>query len=277
MLQLLDADHFYEPNPSVEPAEFMGLYKTFRTKPVFGIGVKFGANFTVPLLSSVYYVSNAADGKGKYAPKVGIQYGLVFEKEFFTNSKTIFLRRLVFTPEISYTSRTFSYTNPSLFIGDENGSPVFDLTATLKQTWLDINPVFQLKMNKNNSTSFIPYVGFGPGVSYLLSASNTMVATRAKSVGAVIGPDVVTTSSYTKLVPSLIASAGLKYRFGEVYVLAEVRVQYGLMNPVDPSKRTVSQSVLEYNFTPSNYKPVNLAANIGFVFPYFKPIKIKRK
>src|SRR5437763_151264 len=30
MLKLLDADHFYEPNANVEPAEFMGLYKTFR-------------------------------------------------------------------------------------------------------------------------------------------------------------------------------------------------------------------------------------------------------
>src|SRR5215467_3982389 len=40
MQKLLQTEHFYEPNPNVDPAEFIGLYKTFRTKAVFNAGVK---------------------------------------------------------------------------------------------------------------------------------------------------------------------------------------------------------------------------------------------
>ena len=277
MLQLLDADHFYEPNSNVEPAEFMGLYKTFRTRPVFNIGVKFGANTTIPLLSSIYYVSSNAEGNGKYAPKVGIQYGLVFEKEFFNNSKKAILKRLIFAPEILLMGRTFGYTNKALFYDDQTGVSAADQKVTLKQNWLDINPVFQLKVGKGKSTSFIPYLGFGPGVSYLLKATNSEITTRASSAGAVIGPDVVTTSGFRKLLPSVIASAGFKYRFGDVYVAVEGRVQYTLMNPVNSSKRTINQSVFEYNYTTPNYKPLNFIINVGIIFPYFKPIKLIRK
>src|SRR5882757_1957642 len=66
MLKLLRTEHFYEPNEQVEPAEFIGLYKTFRTKPVFNIGLKFGPNSTIPMISSQYYVAGGSAGNGKY-------------------------------------------------------------------------------------------------------------------------------------------------------------------------------------------------------------------
>ena len=275
MLSLLDADHFFEPNASVEPAEFMGLYKTFRTKPVFNYGLRFGANATFPLLNSVYYVSGASPGNGKYTPKVGVNVGLVFEKEFFGNSKNKLLRRLVFAPEVYYSQRTSAYTNKDVFTNDSTNAPAADQVVTAKSSWLDINPVFQLKMNESNK--FIPYVGLGPGVSYLLSASNTMVTTRAAGAGVVSGGAVPYTSSYRKLIPSVIVSAGVKYRFGEFYITAEARVQYFLMTAVKPSTRSVAASVYDYGYVPSNYKPLNLNINIGFIFPYFNPIKLKRK
>ncbi|HLZ17858.1 MAG TPA: hypothetical protein VKQ08_12490, partial [Cyclobacteriaceae bacterium] len=87
MLKLLNTDHFFEPNDQVDPAEFTGLYKTFRTKPLFNIGVKFGANSTIPLINKVYYVSDGSAGAGKYSTPTSIQFGLVFEKSLFANSK----------------------------------------------------------------------------------------------------------------------------------------------------------------------------------------------
>jgi hypothetical protein len=279
MLKLLNADHFYEPNSSVEPAEFIGLYKTFRTRPVFNFGLKFGANSTIPLLNNVYYVSSASPGNGKYVPKIGIQVGIVFEKEFFNHAKNRTLRRVVFAPEVYYTSRTFSYTNNTIFSYDSTqtgtSKPAADQVVTAKQSWLDINPVFQLKLRESNK--FIPYVGLGPGVSYLLSASNTMVTTRSGGAGVVSGPTVDYSSGLRKLVPSLLASAGVKYRFGDFYVVAEIRVQYFLITPVKPSTRSVATGVFDYMYVQSNYKPLNLTANVGFVFPYFKPIRLKRK
>jgi len=269
MLKLLRTEHFYEPNEQVEPAEFIGLYKTFRTKPVFNIGLKFGANGTIPVLNSLYYVSGGSAGEGKYGTPLGIQVGIVFEKSMFGNSKSKFLNRLTFAPELLYATRTFSYGNTHYF----NSSA--DFKATLRQTWLDFNPLIQLKMN--SSKTLQTYVSVGPGISYILNASGTLATTWNNGAGAVSGPDVINTDSYKKIVPSVIGAAGLKFKFGAIYLLAEGRIQYGLTSPVNSSTRTNQQSVFDYAYTIPDYKPLTFMANVGFVYPYFNPIKLKRK
>ncbi len=269
MLKLLKTNHFYEPNEQVEPAEFIGLYKTFRTKPVFTIGLKFGANSTIPMLNSLYYVSGGSAGNGKYGTPIGIQFGIVFEKALFSDSKNKTLNRLTFAPEVLYTGRTFSYTNAHFFTGTA------DFKATLKQTWIDFNPMVQLKLN--NSKTLQTYVAVGPGISYLLKASGTLATTWNNGAGAVSGPDVDNTSSYKKIVPSVIGAVGLKLKFGEIYIIAEGKVQYGLTSPVNSSSRTNNESVFDYSYTLPDYKPLTFMANIGFVYPYFNPVKLKRK
>ncbi len=281
MLKLLNTDHFFELNKDVEPAEFVGLYNTFRTKPVFNIGLKFGVNGTAPLLNSVYYVSNNAAGKGKNTVGVGFQVGFVFQKEILSRSKNKLYGngRLIFSPEVFYTNRTFGYSNPSLFVGDSLNQSAASIKGTIKQNWIDVNPIVHIKFGK--SRDFVPYLGFGPGVSYLLSAPNTLVLSRKNfngtNGGGTSGPDVPFALTYHKIVPSLIGVAGVKYRLGEFYVTAEFRVQYGLANPVNSSARTNTAGAFDYNYVSSDYKPLNLMANIGFVFPYFNPIKLKRK
>lgn len=276
MQKLLQTEHFFEPNANVEPAEFMGLYRTFRTKPVFSAGLKFGGNFTTPFLSDLYYVSATAPGKGKYAPGFGFQIGAVFEKEFFANSRNKFLRRVTFAPEAYYMGRTFEYTNPDVFTSvTTSGASVADQVVTVKQQWLDINAIFQLKLNKSNSLSI--YTGLGPGISYLLSASNTMVTTRASSVGVVSGPDEDFKDSYKTIVPSATGLAGAKLKFGDFYIVGEIKVQYSFLNPVDNSGRSISAGAFNYMYVLPNYKPLNLTANIGFIIPYFNPIKLNRK
>lgn len=278
MQKLLQTDHFFEPNKEVDPAEFIGLYNTFRTRPVFSIGLKGGLNTTIPILTDVYYEANGANGKGKYSLGIGFQIGLVFEKEFFVKSRSVFLRRVTFAPELFFTNRTFGYTNSGIFPKDSDpDASAADIQVTVKQAWIDFNPILQYRINSPQNKTLTTYVGLGPGVSYLLSGSNTMVTTRVGGVGVVSGPDVDVSASYQKIVPSVIGLAGLKYKFGAIYLLAEVRAQYGLMNPIQSSSRTVVESGFDYGFVQSNYQPINITGNVGFIFPYFNPIKLKRK
>jgi hypothetical protein len=276
MQKLIATDHFYEPNPNVEPAEYIGLYKTFRTKPVFNWGVKFGGNFTVPLLNSIYYVLGDAPGNGKYSTKFGFQAGIVFEKEFFSDAKSQFLKRVVFAPELLYTMRSYGYTNSTGFKNDSLGLGISAAhqTATVKQTTIDLNPVFQYKIGNPNSNTFIPYLGFGPGISYTLSGTYTAVLVRS-SGGGNSGPDVVSTAGLRKIVPSAIVSAGFKKRFNSVYVVVEARVQCALMNAINPSKRTIDQLMFDYGITPPNYKPLNFTVNAAIIVPQFKPRKLQ--
>jgi hypothetical protein len=276
MQKLLQTDPFFEPNKDVETAEFMGLYKTFRTKPVFSIGVRAGVNGTQPLLKDIYYVASGAQGHGKYSNKIAFQYGLVFEKEIFDRSKKAFLRRVTFDPELLLTSRSFKYSNPSFYTQDADpsaGAATFDGQFT--QSYLDFNPLFQLRMN--NSKTLITYVGFGPGISYLTKATATLVLTRNGGVGGVSGPDVQNSKSFSMLVGSVIATAGVKYKFGSIFLNADGRIQYGFNSPVNSSKRTEPESVFDYSYTLPNYRPLTVMVNLGFIYPYFNPIKLKRK
>lgn len=270
MLKLLNTDHFFEPNTSIDPAEFIGLYKTFRTKPVFSVGAKVGGNMTVPFLSNNYYISSGANGAGKYTTPIGIQFGIVFEKALFDKSKNKILKKLTFAPELLYTPRSVAYSNDDFM----NGNATFK--GTLKQTWLDFNPMVQFKVNKSKTLQ--TYLAFGPGVSYLMKGMlSTPNFSWDKGQGAVSGPDVINTSSYKKIVPSLIGAAGLKFKFGAIYLTAEGRIQYGLASPINSSQRTNVESVFAYNYTLTDYKPLTIMGNVGFIFPYFNPIKIKRK
>jgi hypothetical protein len=98
---------------------------------------------------------------------------------------------------------------------------------------------------------------------------------------------VPTTNSYNKFIPSLIGSFGAKIRLGSVYLVGEFRAQYTLLNPVNPSKRSITgtstgavfpgTSVFDYGYTMPNYKPLNLMINVAITYPYFNPIKLKRK
>ncbi len=272
MLKLLDADHFYEPNANVEPAEFMGLYKTFRTKPLFAIGFKVGGNTTIPILNNLYYVSDGT-GKGKYTSPLSIQLGLVFEKAIFSNSKNKLLKKLTFAPEFLYAPRKFGYSNSAFLEGHA------DFKTSIKQTWLDLNLITQLKLNKSKTLQ--TYFALGPGLSYMqkgtLSAPNTQWSGKLDGAGSVNGGDVPNTKSYKKITPSVIAAVGVKYKFGSIYITGELRVQYGLISPVNSKSRTSRESVFDYTYTLPDYKPLTFMANIGFVLPYFNPIKLKRK
>jgi hypothetical protein len=274
MLLLLNTDHYFEINANVDPAEFVALYNTFRTKPVFSIGIKGGLNNTSPIVTKNYYEGNAAAGQGKYGSKIGFQVGFVFEKHLFDRSRSKFLSGLTFAPELLYTLRSISVSQPKVFSSDSTGKSVATGTGIPKQGWLDFNPIFQYQLKQSTLN---PYIGFGPGVSYLLNGPATLTLVRNNSVGTVSGPDVVMKTSYQKIVPSLIATAGVKYQFGSIKLTAEVRVQYGLTSVVNPSTRTNSQAASDDAFVLNDFKQFNAMVNVGFIYPYFNPIKKSHK
>jgi hypothetical protein len=78
MRKVLETDHFFQINPEIDPAEFVALYNTFRTEPVYSLGLKFGPSLVVPSVFRNYYVASDAAGSGEYSPGIGIQAGAVF-------------------------------------------------------------------------------------------------------------------------------------------------------------------------------------------------------
>lgn len=262
MLNLLNTDHFYEVNKTVDPAEFIALYNKFRTKPIFNFGLKFGMNVTQPIVTSNYYVSSPSSGNGKYSLAPSLNVLGVFHKAITNN--------ITFAPEIGLVLRNYNYGNPSLAKSDSTGNLISSQNFVIKQTWIDLNAIgiYYLK-----PTAWNPYIGFGPGISYLLG-SNNQPNTVLGNGFTVTGPTVDDSKSYNKMLYSLTVLAGVKRRIGELYLIADIRYQYGLSNAVKASSRSNSELAYDYQGQYNDYHMNNFMINVGVLIPKFSPKKL---
>lgn len=264
MLKLLGTDHFYQVNPAVDPAEFIALFNKFRHDPLFRVGLKFGVNATQPAAITYYSVGSAGAGDGKYALSPSIQLLALFEKDI--------TKKIVLAPEIGYVSRSYKYSNSHLNVADNNpDSSVSSQTFVIKQSYLDLNAIVQYKFK--NTIQLQTFIGGGPGISYLLSSSN-QATTLLGNGFTVTGGAVDDTKSYNKLLYNFTVVAGAKYKFGDLYLTADVRYQIGLVNVINKSSRSNSELVYDYQGQYNDYRINNLMLNIGIIYPYFKPKKL---
>ncbi len=272
MLKLLETAHFYEVNPSIDPAEFVVLYNKFRHDPLFRYGFKFGGNVTLPSASQYQNVGSTAGGQGNYSLAGNIQMTLMFEKDFPKIHKM-----LVLAPEIGWVSRNYGYENNNLGVSDGGvlgTGPISNHVFAVKQSWLDLNAIVQYKLESTVKRQL--YVGLGPGASMLLSSSNqatTDIGTGAQKY-SVTGPAVDDKESYNKFVYSVTVLVGAKLKVGELYINADVRYQYGLNNVVNSTSRTNPEIGFDYWGRYNDYRMSNIMLNVGVLIPRFSPKKL---
>jgi len=270
MLKLLETDHFYQVNQTIDPAEFIALYKKFRHDPVFRWGIKFGGNATMPTTLEHYNVGSTGSGAGKYGLSGNIQATLAFEKDLPKLHE-----KLVMAPELGWVNRAFSYNNPGLATLDDDGTtPISSQDFIFKQTWLDLNVIMQWKLE--NRLERQTYVGLGPGVSYLIGSTNqasTTIGTGANKF-TVTGPAVDDHLSFNSLVYSVTAVVGAKLKLGELYGTLDIRYQYGINNVVNESTRTNAEIAFDYQGQYNNYRMSNVMVNLGILIPQFSPKKL---
>jgi hypothetical protein len=272
MLKLLETDHFYHPNETIDPAEFIALYNKFRRDPVFRIGLKVGVNTTQPTVLEYYNVGSTAGGTGKYGLAVGFNVMAVFEKDLAGKFKNF-----VVAPEVGFVSRTFNYTNPNLNFADKKpDSTVSTQQFVISQQWLDVNALVQYRLKAVNPVDFYTYVGAGPGFSLLLGSKNQPSTTYGSGSNGytVTGPQIDDSKSYNNLVYSVILTAGFKKRIGELYLTGDIRYQIGLSNVVNNASRTNEIIGFDYAGTYNNYRMSNLMIQLGVLFPRFVPKKL---
>lgn len=268
MIRLLSTDHFFEINENVDPAEFTALYRTFRTKPLFSIGLKFGANSTYSSAINNYYVGGASVGKGEYSPVFNIQYGVVFEKELFGGRGD---SKWTAAPEILFMNQSASYANESLSINDETGLPYSNIENKFSQSRLDLNGMIQYKIK---DIGINPYIAIGPGISFLMKSSAEILTSFPQEGSVVTGPGVDVTDTYNPFDYTLNIGGGLKVKFGDIYVTVDARYKYGLTNLVKESARSNPEATYDYGFGNNDFRQSSVMVNIGFIWPYFNPKKL---
>lgn len=276
MLSLLKTDGFFEINDKIDPAEFIGQYKKFRTLPVISLTPKFGFTGTFVSPITVFNTGNSFSPDGKFSPAISIYAGLGVEKILVKNKWTL-------SAEIFYMTKSFAYNNPIFLDYDQLNSTesVLQVAGSISnvytQTRLDFYPMIQYSLYQKKKSAINPFVAIGPGISYLLGAENEIKTSRLEVDGnsgnTISGPIVNTTSSFNKITYSAVIMAGGKFRIGSIYVTGDIRFQYGFSN-LTAEKRTNQEALFDYGVQFPDFKTHNIMGTIGVIKPIFIPKKL---
>ena len=260
MLLLLQTDNYFEINEAIDPAELVALYRTFRTDPIYRIGLKGGAIGAQPNVVSSDF---ANEGTGKYKYNVSFIAGVAAEIPF--------TKRITLNPELTIQQKAFTNTN-SLATSDGN----FMLTAKQTLTYISLPLAVQYRIFEKN-TKLNPYALGGVSVDYLISGN--LAAERNRTGFAPIEKKTFSiTPDLKKLNINIIAGAGIKYRMAGGYGIAEIRYNYGLFNANTKSSTYSNQElVFNYQAVDGIFKLNSLSFTLGYVHNIFSPKKLTVK
>lgn len=262
MLKLLQTDHYFEVNKDVDPAEFVALYNTFRTKEIYRVGAKLGVNATQPnVVNTITAVELGADSEYKYG--IAILFGGTVDVPM--NDK------LTLHGELLYLQRKFELdlkVDRGLSVDGEPLANEFQGIET--QNWLSLPLSMEYRfMDKK----FNPFVGAGVSIDYLINA---------QMKGERIQDDVTSIPETTfdfnmmreKINISAILSAGIKTRVSGGYFIAEVRYIYGITN-VNSAETAYAnqQATWEQGYADPVFKLSSLAISGSYVVNIFNPKK----
>jgi hypothetical protein len=260
MLNLLQTDHYFEINPAVDPAEFVALYKTFRTTPIYRFGIKAGPNASWPNLISS---NSASDGKGEYTYKPGFQVGAALEIPLTD--------KLVLNPELQFQSKSFSYSQKG---AEGTVDTIFTISSIEKQNWISLPVTLQYLIGKSK---LHPYVALGASVDYLITASQTPHKVR-EGYQDIKEESIDILKQRKKINYNLIASAGIKYQITGGFLVADVRFIYGLPALNDKSMIYANPQIYNnYNFVDGIFRQASISLSVGYVYNIFNPKKKKSK
>jgi len=273
MLSILRTDPYFIINEAVDPAEFVALYKTFRTLPVWRIGGKLGVDACRPNITEAATAGDLGEGS-EYSPLIGIHFGLVVEKPIN--------KRFTITGELQYSQKRFKFTQ--VFDREEDvitGEPLENTTEGIEQeTWLSLPLSVEYKPFKGASKfneKFNPYVRGGVAIDYLLGAKITGEQLRDQQA-AIQEKSFDIKELRTPINISVLAGAGVKIRAGGGYIVTEIRYLYGLTTLSSKESAYQNQPITwELNYADPIFKISSLELSAGYIQNIFNPKKLKRR
>jgi hypothetical protein len=270
MLNLLRTNHYFEIKPETDPAEFVALYRTFRTDPIYRIGLNLGANTTLPNVISFIPANELAS---EY------DYGFAFQVGVTSDIPLPFLgNRLTFHPELLLLMRTFKYTNEGTFFDTTpDGQPYsreFETNGIEKQTWVSLPIVIQYKLSDKK---FKPYVGLGVSADYLLAANNTFRRTKEDAT-SLQEQSINLLQSRNRLNISALGSVGVKAKVTGGFIVTEVRYAHGItrVNDTGSIYKNFDRIYPTGGYVDGIIKVNTLSVTVGYVYNRFNPKKIKK-
>ena len=259
MLSILQTDPEFRPNNNIDPAEFVALWSTFRTEPVYRLGVKFGANATQP---NVHQYTPLNEGTENYKYGYGFKAGIAGEI-------AIFRGMFVLNPELYFQSKAFKINN-TFFESDQTTTG----TVGMKSISLPVSVQYTLPWGqKSDGTSkWSSYVALGFATDFLLKVSTSLETT-------IQGQSPVNTTSTDKIQYKSfnfapIISAGAKVKVKKAEIVTEIRFNYGASTIFNKQRLYDSQSeVFGNKFVHGPFSLNTLSVSAGYLLNKYIPRK----
>lgn len=257
MLKFLKKFPEYEIK-ATDPVEFTYLYKSYKTIPIYSIGIIGGLNYTFVRIIEPYTNESTGDYSGEYKVSgTKIQGGLQLKR--YINEK------IEINLDLLYTAKSFEYTidlTNSLTTYTENQSVLsFPLTGTYEF----------------NMGTWSPYFRLGLCADYLFVAKADFLKTYTGSFNSedIKETDVDILENRNPLTFSAIVGGGLKYPIKGGYLMLDLRYQIGFMNNVVTENRYNDLNWGNYDYIDDDFTLNNLFVSIGYVFPFYQTKKNK--
>ncbi len=270
MLNLLRSDHYFQIKPETDPAEFVALYKTFRTDPIYRIGINLGANSSLP---DVVNYTPANQLESQY------DYGFAFQAGITADIPLSSLRgRFTLHPELLLLMRSFKYRNEGTLTDiAPDGSPFsrsFETNGVEKQTWVTLPVMIQYRLADKK---FKPYIGLGIAADYLLAAKNTFRRTKEDAT-SLEEQSISLLDSRNQLNISGLAAIGVKAKATGGFIVAELRYAYGFtaINDAESIYANLDRIYPTGGYVDGIMKINTMSVTLGYVYNRFKPKKIRK-
>jgi hypothetical protein len=262
MLNLLRTDTEFAPNNNVDPAEFVALWKTFRTWPIYRIGGKLAAVASQPTVISADY---ADDGANTYSTNFGFSGSIAGEIPL-----TGKYRKFTLAPELSFQLLAFDKEN-------KDADTVRHTPGTERHAWLSLPVMLQYSLYQNENTLTEYYVAAGLSFDYLLSASVRITSYREYH-SPVAEDNIKIKDQRNKINSGVLVAAGYKRKFGKGFLVAELRYKIGLQ-PMLGKEDTYANSVLVFDDKSVDgiFKVNTLSLSVGYVLNRYNPKKLRLK
>ncbi len=258
MLAVLRADTEFKVNDAVDPAEFVALYSTFRTHPIYRIGGKLGAVAAAPSVISAEF---ANDGTNKYTYNFGFNAAVSAEIPLgvLTNKFTL-------SPELAIQMMSFNSTN--------SGADAVKVTDGHEtQLWVSLPVSVQYKLYERNITNV--FVAGGLSADYLLSSSIRIFTDRGDDNATVSENSYPVIEQRKRFNSAFLLSAGFKRKIGNGYLIGEVRYKQGLI-PLLTEADVYENSTLvhEYHYVDGIFRLNSLSVSVGYIINRYNPKKL---
>jgi len=270
--KLLKSFPDYQINESVEPAELVNLYRTYRTLPLYSFGFQAGSNLTNVVPTRLFGIDNLAQREEGYMPLLGYSAGLRFEVPL---SKRIFVSTGAIYNLIRYRNIRSLSTTTLLF--DEGQKYFAEVHFSENQSWINI----PLLLGASIGNSHVRHYLYGGASSGYLLSSKANVSRKSNFVSntanEIKGPDINVRELRNHFNYWGIIGAGLRIKSGLNHINIEGQCNFGISNMVNPTKRYANSQLLNrYGYLDNDVRISFFTLKGSYMITRYKPKKVDK-